>query len=110
MAKRSKKEEQESTETDQQEPTNGDKKRILLVDDDPEIVETLRYALEARGYGVLIARDGNRVNPTATRLRSSDLAAIHLSIAPHWKAHCRTCPTGSSSPCSPGPATGSKRR
>jgi DNA-binding response OmpR family regulator len=35
-------------------------KRILLVDDDAEIIESLRLALEANGYTVLIARDGNQ--------------------------------------------------
>ncbi len=35
-------------------------KRILLVDDDAEIIESLRLALEANGYSVLIARDGNQ--------------------------------------------------
>ena len=35
-------------------------KRILLVDDDAEIIESLRLALEAQGYAVLIARDGNQ--------------------------------------------------
>jgi DNA-binding response OmpR family regulator len=35
-------------------------KRILLVDDDAEIVESLRLALESNGYKVLIARDGNQ--------------------------------------------------
>ena len=35
-------------------------KRILLVDDDAEIVESLRLALEGNGYTVLIARDGNQ--------------------------------------------------
>ena len=35
-------------------------KRILLVDDDAEIVESLRLALESNGYNVLIARDGNQ--------------------------------------------------
>jgi DNA-binding response OmpR family regulator len=41
---------------------SGDKtgKRILLVDDDAEIVESLRLALESNGYSVLIARDGNQ--------------------------------------------------
>ena len=41
---------------------NGQKagKRILLVDDDAEIVESLRLALEATGYTVLVARDGNQ--------------------------------------------------
>ena len=35
-------------------------KRILLVDDDAEIIESLRLALEAQNYQVLIARDGNQ--------------------------------------------------
>ena len=35
-------------------------KRILLVDDDAEIVESLRLALESNGYSVLVARDGNQ--------------------------------------------------
>jgi len=37
-----------------------DRKRILLVDDDREIVESMRIALEATGYAVLVARDGNQ--------------------------------------------------
>ena len=35
-------------------------KRILIVDDDPDIVESVRYPLEKKGYEVLIARDGNQ--------------------------------------------------
>jgi DNA-binding response OmpR family regulator len=35
-------------------------KRVLLVDDDPEIIESIRYALESRGYQIFIARDGNQ--------------------------------------------------
>ncbi|RMF87357.1 MAG: response regulator [Planctomycetota bacterium] len=36
------------------------KKRILLVDDDAEIIESMRMALEAMGYEILVARDGNQ--------------------------------------------------
>jgi len=36
------------------------RKRILLVDDDPEIVESMRIALGALGYEILVARDGNQ--------------------------------------------------
>ena len=36
------------------------KKRILLVDDDREIIDSLKIALEAQGYQVLVARDGNQ--------------------------------------------------
>lgn len=35
-------------------------KRVLLVDDDSEIVESMRTVLESRGYDILIARDGNQ--------------------------------------------------
>lgn len=35
-------------------------KRILLVDDDHEIVESMRAVLESRGYQILVARDGNQ--------------------------------------------------
>jgi DNA-binding response OmpR family regulator len=35
-------------------------KRILLVDDDQEIIESMRLALEAKGFQVIIARDGNQ--------------------------------------------------
>ena len=40
--------------------TKSNSKRILLVDDDFEILESLRLALEAKGYEILIARDGNQ--------------------------------------------------
>ena len=42
-------------------------KRILLVDDDPEIVESLRSVLEGKGYQVLVARDGNQGLAVAER-------------------------------------------
>jgi DNA-binding response OmpR family regulator len=35
-------------------------KRVLLVDDDPEIIDAIRYALEAKGFQIFIARDGNQ--------------------------------------------------
>jgi DNA-binding response OmpR family regulator len=37
-----------------------DGKRVLLVDDDTEIVESMRTVLESRGYEILVARDGNQ--------------------------------------------------
>jgi DNA-binding response OmpR family regulator len=36
------------------------KGRILLVDDDYEIIESMRLALGAKGYDVIVARDGNQ--------------------------------------------------
>jgi DNA-binding response OmpR family regulator len=35
-------------------------KRILLVDDDAEIVDSMRAVLESRGYDILVANDGNQ--------------------------------------------------
>jgi DNA-binding response OmpR family regulator len=44
---------------DQQEtPAAG--KKILIVDDDRDIVDSVSLALEANGYSVFIARDGNQ--------------------------------------------------
>ena len=40
------------------EPASAAQKRILLVDDDAEIVEAIQYAL-GKSYQVLVARDGN---------------------------------------------------
>ncbi len=39
---------------------DAQRKRILLVDDDPEIIESIRVVLEAEGYEIIIARDGNQ--------------------------------------------------
>ena len=41
-------------------PKGGSSKRILIVDDDPEIIEAIRFALEAKGHKIFIARDGNQ--------------------------------------------------
>ncbi len=41
-------------------PTKSLGKRILLVDDDIEIIESMKVALEAKGYEILVARDGNQ--------------------------------------------------
>ena len=41
-------------------PVKRDGKRVLLVDDDTEIVESMRTVLESRGYQILVARDGNQ--------------------------------------------------
>lgn len=36
----------------------NNKKRILLVDDDDSIIESMRVVLESKGYEILIAHDG----------------------------------------------------
>jgi len=40
--------------------TEAKRQRVLIVDDDQEIVESVRFALEANDFDVLIARDGNQ--------------------------------------------------
>lgn len=40
--------------------SQSDATKILIVDDDIEIIESVRYALEGEGYEVVIARDGNQ--------------------------------------------------
>lgn len=42
------------------EPAKETTKKILIVDDDVEIVDTLQHALQANGYEVVIARDGTQ--------------------------------------------------
>lgn len=54
-------------------------KRILLVDDDPEVVEAMRYALEGRGFQVLIARDGNQGLAMAER-EDPDLVILDMMM------------------------------
>ena len=53
--------------------------RILLVDDDPEIVETMKYALKAKGYEVLVARDGNQGLAMAER-EDPDLVILDMMM------------------------------
>lgn len=55
------------------------RKRILLVDDDAEIIEAMRYALEGRGFHVLIARDGNQGLAMAER-EDPDLVILDMMM------------------------------
>lgn len=54
-------------------------KKVLLVDDDPEIIEALRFALEQRGYHVLIARDGNQ-GLAAAEKEDPDLVILDMMM------------------------------
>ena len=56
-----------------------DRKRILLVDDDREIVESMRIALEATGYEVRVARDGNQGLAMAER-EDPDLVILDMMM------------------------------
>src|ERR1041384_1754832 len=55
------------------------KKRILLVDDDYEIIESMRLALESRGYEILVARDGNQGLAMAER-EDPDLMILDMMM------------------------------
>ena len=57
----------------------GKKKRILLVDDDAEIIESLSYALETKGYQIMIARDGNQGLAMAER-EDPDLVILDMMM------------------------------
>jgi DNA-binding response OmpR family regulator len=50
---------EEAVRAEKSTPKSG-AKRVLLVDDDAEIVESMRTVLESRGYEILVARDGNQ--------------------------------------------------
>jgi DNA-binding response OmpR family regulator len=60
-------------------PEKSKQTRILLVDDDYEIIESMRLALEAKGYGVLIARDGNQGLAMAER-EDPDLVILDMMM------------------------------
>lgn len=58
---------------------NGLVKKILIVDDDYEIIDSLRYALEGEGYTVVIARDGNQGLALAER-ENPDLMILDMMM------------------------------
>ncbi len=63
--------------TEDNEKSNS--KRILLVDDDYEIIESLRLALESKGYQILVARDGNQGLAMAER-EDPDLLILDMMM------------------------------
>ena len=75
-------------------PAKAGGKRILLVDDDHEIVESMRTVLESRGYQILVARDGNQglvlaegeepdLETPAVRLQRAHRVALVKSSSPY---------------------------
>jgi CheY-like chemotaxis protein len=73
--------EQPSVDAAEQPAARGDAdgKKVLLVDDDREIVESLRVALEANGFQVVIARDGNQGLALAER-EDPDLVILDMMM------------------------------
>ena len=62
---------------DETEQSGG--KRILIVDDDYEIIDAMRAALEANGYDVMVARDGNQGLAMAER-EDPDLMILDMMM------------------------------
>ncbi len=55
------------------------KKTVLLVDDDNEIIESMRTVLESKGYRVIIARDGN-AGLTVAEHENPDLVILDMMM------------------------------
>jgi DNA-binding response OmpR family regulator len=53
--------------------------RVLVVDDDAEIIDTVQFALKQKGYEVLIARDGNQGLALAER-EDPDLVILDMMM------------------------------
>ncbi len=54
-------------------------KTVLLVDDDVDIIESMRTVLEAKGYRVMVARDGNAGLTVAER-EGPDLIILDMMM------------------------------
>ncbi len=61
------------------EQAKAETKKVLLVDDDQEIVESMRLALQAKGYETIIARDGNQGLALAER-EDPDLVILDMMM------------------------------
>ena len=64
-------------ELEQTPALNG--KTILIVDDDPEIIESVKIALQSEGYTVFYARDGNQGLELAER-ENPDLIILDMMM------------------------------
>lgn len=54
-------------------------KRVLIVDDDAEIAESIRYALTSKGFNVIMASDGNEGLAMAEK-ESPDLVILDMMM------------------------------
>jgi len=57
----------------------GDKKRILIVDDEPDLLRAIAFRLEIEGYKTLTARDGKRGLELAKKERP-DLILLDIKL------------------------------
>lgn len=78
MPEKTKREKTTDEQSDDRSARSG-AKRILLVDDDYEIIESMKLTLEARGYNILVARDGNQGLAMAER-ENPDLLILDMMM------------------------------
>jgi len=62
-----------------EERSSGRRESESVVDDDREIVESMRLALEASGYEIMVARDGNQGLAMAER-DNPDLVILDMMM------------------------------
>ncbi len=77
MAKESSQKEKPEKDAPQSDKTHT--KRVLVVDDDGEIIESVCFALKSEGYDVLVGRDGNQGLALAER-ESPDLLILDMMM------------------------------
>ena len=59
--------------------TKSNSQKVLIVDDDSEIIDSVTYALEGAGYEVVVARDGNQGLALAER-ENPDLMILDMMM------------------------------
>ncbi len=59
---------------------SDDRRRVCIVDDDPDIREIVGLVLEGKGYEVLTAADGQEALDTLTRSHGCDLILLDLMM------------------------------
>ena len=69
----------DETQSDQPPRGSSSGKKVLIVDDDFEIIEAVRYALEGAGHEVVVARDGNQGLALAER-ENPDLMILDMMM------------------------------
>ncbi len=66
-------------ENEMEQSPERNNKTILIVDDDPEIIESVKIALQSEGYTVFYARDGNQGLALAER-ENPDLIILDMMM------------------------------
>jgi DNA-binding response OmpR family regulator len=67
------------TPTDAEDQPTAKRAKVLLVDDDVEIIESIKYALEGEGMQIVVARDGNQGLALAER-ENPDLMILDMMM------------------------------